>query len=86
MMQYKMKEYIQKNKNIANIIKGSLKINYRPLANTALYDICDLSGSILKSGKFEEGNTFDISFLRRGMYMLYIIDCDKVLKERFSYS
>lgn len=84
-MQNKMKDYIKKNKNLAKIISGKLKINYCPDATTALFDICDLSGSILKSGKFEEGNTFDISFLRRGMYMLYIIDCGKVIKERFSY-
>jgi hypothetical protein len=44
--------------------------------------VCDLSGSILISGKLSETTKIDITGLPSGVYVFYIIDCGKVYKER----
>lgn len=69
-------------------IDGRLMLVYEPETATALYDICDFEGRIIKTGKIEERKTAicDDCLDPRQVYMIWILDGDKVIKERFQLS
>ena len=73
------------NAPIAQYKEGWLEINYSTNSEDALFDICDLSGSILKSGNIKGTEKIDVSNLPKGIYILYIIDEGKVIKEKVQF-
>lgn len=63
-----------------------IKLSYSPKSPKAVYDICDMNGSILETGKLRDDNemVIDTSELPAGNYMLYILDAGEVISKRFT--
>jgi len=70
---------------ILEINKHALVVNYECATNHVIYSIADYSGNVVARGncKSVEDNTLDISMLSKGIYMLCIIDGDRLVKARF---
>lgn len=73
------------NSSIALYKDGYLELYYVPNSEDAIFDICDLSGSILRSGFIKTTSKIDVSDMPKGIYILYIIDEGKVVKEKVQF-
>jgi hypothetical protein len=73
------------NSSIAHYKDGWLELFYSYNSEDAIFDICDLSGSILRSGRIKDCSKIDVSDMPKGIYILYIIDDGKVVKEKVQF-
>tara|TARA_R110002049_G_scaffold64747_11_gene170517 strand:- start:4997 stop:5251 length:255 start_codon:yes stop_codon:yes gene_type:complete len=78
----KSERHINNSKRLTRIDDNEIVVDYTFESNEALYDLCDLSGSILISGKLNNSTRIDVSTLAKGVYVFYIIDKGNVMKER----
>ncbi|MFB6257732.1 MAG: hypothetical protein ABEH38_03485 [Flavobacteriales bacterium] len=63
-----------------------LKIWYEPRTSHSIYDICDMDGSVVKTGQMEsDGARIDISDLQRRKYYLLILDGEEVVQRSLSF-
>lgn len=62
-----------------------LIIEYFPNHFNAIYDLCNLEGRILITGKMEmnSNHTIDLKNLSAGSYNLFVLDGDEVFKNTF---
>lgn len=81
-MDIKSERHINNSKRLTRIDDNEIVVDYTFESNEALYDLCDLSGSILISGKLNNSTRIDVSTLAKGVYVFYIIDKGNVMKER----
>ena len=82
-MQANQRNSSDQESSIIQVKDGFLVIDFKSPTEEALFDICDLSGSILRSGNLFNSNKIKVSDLPLGIYILYIIDQGKIIKERF---
>ncbi len=68
--------------HLTSVSDSTITVHYSYESDDALFDVCDLSGSILMSGKLADTDKIDVSELPSGVYVFYIIDSGKVHKER----
>lgn len=69
------------------IEKGRLWIAYPSKTNSVIFDISNANGQVLLKGELDsetEENELDISGLRNGNYMLYLIDGSELIKFPFT--
>lgn len=67
--------------------KSYLYLNYTPQTTRTVYDICDMNGRILKTGKITDSITeVDISDFENDKYVLLILDGDRVINQDFTVS
>lgn len=61
-----------------------LFLQYSPVNDSVIYDICDLNGNIIKTG-FVSGKPTSISLtgFNPGNYQLFLVDGGKLYKEKF---
>jgi len=65
--------------------KSELKINFSAETSRAIYDVCDFSGKILKTGPLTKQEIFiDLSDLASDRYILLILDGDRVFSRQFN--
>ena len=65
----------------------TLEIDYKPRSKKPIYDICDLQGKILKSGKFSANRLkIALSDLLNSDYVLLILDGEEIKSRRFEIS
>lgn len=81
-MESNLQNQLNSSLHLASVANSTITIEYTSKSDDALFDVCDLSGSILISGKLSETTKIDITGLPSGVYVFYIIDCGKVYKER----
>ncbi len=63
---------------------SKLTINFEGHTELSIYDVCDLNGRILKTGRIPSDITdIDISDLDSGTYLLLILDGDRMFSQRF---
>ncbi|MFB6259101.1 MAG: hypothetical protein ABEH38_10445 [Flavobacteriales bacterium] len=63
-----------------------LRIWYRPQSERSIYDICDIDGSVIKTGDIQEdGAEIDISDLEKNEYLFLILDGDRIVKRRVNF-
>ena len=67
---------------LTHIENNCIVVDYPFQDEGAMYDLCDLSGSILISGKLIESMSIDVATLPKGVYVFHIIDNGNVRKER----
>jgi len=54
---------------------STLKLNYQPLTDHTLYDVCDVQGRILKTGEITSNQTnVDLKGLDNDQYILLVLD------------
>ena len=64
-----------------------LEISYVPKTNKPIFDICDPSGSILKSGTMTKKNMrVRIADLLDSVYVFLILDGDRIRSKKFTIS
>ncbi len=64
-----------------------LEVNYLPQSEKPLYDICDESGRIIKTGKLRHGKMqVLVSDLLSSVYIFLILDGDEIKQQRFEIS
>ena len=64
-----------------------LEINYSPQSKKPIYDICDLQGRIIKTGKFSsERLKVAVKDLLNSYYVLLILDGEEIKTRRFEIS
>jgi len=70
---------------ILEINKQALVVNYECATDHVLYSIADYSGNVVARGNCSDvpDHKLDISMLSKGIYILCIIDGDKLVKARF---
>ena len=62
-----------------------LQVWYEPRSERSIYDICDINGSVIKTGSLQEdGTRVDISELEKSEYLLLILDGEDILKRKIS--
>jgi hypothetical protein len=75
---------------LANNNKNKLKFSPNPVQKKLViessasfnnFELCDLSGRIIKSGPFEK--EMDVDFLRKGIYFLRLFNENEILAEKF---
>lgn len=60
-----------------------LVVRYLPRTERTIYDLCDLNGRVIRTGKIAEEETIlDISKLRGKKYVMLIVDGDQVISKR----
>ncbi len=60
-----------------------LVVRYLPRTERTIYDLCDLNGRVIRTGKIAEEETIlDISQLRGKNYVMLIVDGDQVISKR----
>ena len=60
-----------------------LVVRYLPRTERTIYDLCDLNGRVIRTGKIAEEETIlDISQLRGKKYVMLIVDGDQVISKR----
>ena len=79
-MDIKSERHLNNSKRLTRIEDNEIVVDYIFESNEALYDLCDLSGSILISGKLTNSTRIDVSALAKGVYVFYIIDKGSVMK------
>lgn len=63
-----------------------LRVWYCPKSERSIYDICDIDGSVIKTGNLQEdGALIDISDLEKNEYIFLILDGDEVVKKKLSF-
>lgn len=63
----------------------SLRLQYQPRTERTIYDLCDLNGRVIRSGKIEHEETvLDITGLNGRGYVMLIVDGDQVISKRIS--
>jgi hypothetical protein len=64
-----------------------LEIDYEPRSPKPIYDICDLHGKIIKTGKFtSEKIKVAVNDLLNSYYVLLILDGEEIKTRRFEIS
>lgn len=81
-MDKKLNKQPKNSESLTHLENNDLLVDYAFESDDALFDVCDLSGSILISGKLADTKSVDVSCLPKGVYVFYIIDCGRVLKEK----
>ncbi|MFM1930849.1 MAG: hypothetical protein RL226_152 [Bacteroidota bacterium] len=62
-----------------------LEIDYRPMHGAALYDICDVNGRIIKTGKYKgKSMRIAVNDLLSSAYVFLILDGDQIRSKRFT--
>ncbi len=62
-----------------------LRVWYQPKSQRSLYDICDIDGSVIKTGELAtDGARIDISDLQKDQYLFLILDGDNVVKRKLN--
>lgn len=66
---------------------NELIIGYFPNHSNAIYDLCNLEGRILITGKMEmkSNHTINLKVLSPGSYNLFVLDGDEVFKSTFIF-
>ncbi|NND78158.1 MAG: hypothetical protein HKN39_08245 [Flavobacteriales bacterium] len=61
-----------------------LWINYAPKTSRTIYDICDLNGRVIQTGKITDVETsVNVAELYEDQYILLILDGDRVCSKKF---
>jgi len=64
--------------------KKQIEVNYEPINEKALYDICDLNGRVILSGQISQEVTYiNISDLIQKKYILLILDGNNAISRKF---
>lgn len=64
-----------------------LEVSYQPQSEKPLYDICDESGRIIKTGKITRDNMrVAVADLFSSGYIFLILDGDEIRQQRFKIS
>lgn len=67
--------------------KDYLNISYKRNTDRALFDICDINGRILKTGKMHRDYVqVPLDELENNHYVLLILDGDRVYNQKFTLS
>lgn len=70
-----------------NDSQDTLSVDYTPSGSKPLFDICDANGRIIKSGKCVPGSTrVKVSDLLNSVYILLVLDGDRIRTRRFEIS
>ncbi len=65
--------------------KAKLIVGYSRRTDRTIFDICDLSGRIVKTGKLDsDDSTIPVSELDNSHYIFLILDGDQVISRKFS--
>lgn len=66
---------------------NNLIIEYFPNHSNAIYDLCNLDGKILITGKMDmkRSHTVDLKNFSRESYNLFVLDGDEVFKNTFIF-
>lgn len=61
----------------------SLRLEYEPYTDRAIFDICDLNGKVMRTGTLDNPTTeVDISGFQEGEYLLLVLDGEKIVKQK----
>jgi hypothetical protein len=64
-----------------------LEVDYKPSSENPMFDICDLDGRIIKTGKFQRGRLkVKVSDLISQAYVFLILDGEQIKSTRFDIS
>lgn len=67
-----------------DISKAKLNVGYSRQTERTIFDICDLSGRIVKTGKLESDETvIPVKELENSHYIFLILDGDQVISRKF---
>jgi hypothetical protein len=67
--------------------QNSMTINYTQQSDRSLYDICDMNGRILKTGKLESySSTISLNGFENANYILLILDGNQMKSLKFTIS
>lgn len=70
-----------------SIAHDRLDLAYRPMCDRTMYDICDLQGRVVKTGKITSDHTsVDLTDIRSARYVLLIVDGDQLSKVMITIS
>jgi hypothetical protein len=65
-------------------VRKELRLSYTAETDRMVYDICDFSGKILKTGRLDSKTVvIDMNGLPKDRYILLILDGDKVFSKQF---
>ena len=66
---------------------SELSLRFNSETERTIYDICDVNGRILKTGKVsDESTTVDLSKLPSDRYILLILDGDRIFSRHFRWN
>ncbi|MFT4660199.1 MAG: hypothetical protein ACI8XB_000459 [Patiriisocius sp.] len=72
---------------IVHGLQKLIKLDYQPISQKAMYDICDLNGRVILSGNIQDEITqINISDLISKQYILLILDGDMAVSRKFVVS
>ncbi len=64
-----------------------LLVKYTPKNKDAIYDVCDLDGRVISTGKLDDDLTeICIEKLGKERYMLWVVDGSEIIKSLFKVS
>jgi len=59
-------------------------IKYPSQASHVFFDICDLAGNVMTTGRFDNGQIrVKSETMGCGLFTVFVVDCDKLLTKRF---
>jgi len=65
--------------------KDRLVVRYTPRTERTIYDLCDMNGRVIKTGRISSEETaLDISTLKGARFVMLIVDGDRVFSKRFN--
>ncbi len=65
-------------------LKKQIQVQYSPISENAVFDICDLNGRVILTGDIIQSNTsINVTDLISRCYILLILDGDSVVSKKF---
>lgn len=64
--------------------RDAVYVSYTPKTDRALFDICDMQGRVVRTGRVESKKTrIETKDLKPGHYLMWVVDAGEVVKTKF---